>query len=119
MLSYDAYLKPLSRTAGEGGRGCNPRPGEGFAATQFHQDRLNDTIGVLQNGVVREGENTPTVAPQVSGAPLVFRTVGVLATICFDDQLVAGASKVSNEWSDWILTPKTKACRPPIPQDRP
>jgi hypothetical protein len=95
------------------------RPGEGLTFVQRFQDHLDDTVGVGQDFIVPEPDDTPTLPFQQRGPPLISLAVCVLPAVGFDNQAVLRASEIDDEFTYWVLPTKTITRQTPIAQDRP
>jgi hypothetical protein len=78
----------------------------------LHQEvayRLTDTIQILQNIVVPQPKDRPTLFAKESVAAPVRFGFRMLAAIGFDDETLRDASKIGDVAWNWVLTAKGDA----------
>jgi len=121
-------LSPLLR--GEGGvRGRGRRAKRTGATTsstrsstsffQLRKDHRQNTVSIGRHVRIPEAEDTIAVRPEHLVTHPVSHTVGVLASIHFDDELLIPASKIHDEGSDCFLADKFKSAQPTVTQREP
>lgn len=67
------------------------------------EDGLQDAFGVLQDFVIPEAQNAPTLLQQKGVTYDVSPTVGMLAAIAFDREPLFKTGEVENVRIDWKL----------------
>jgi hypothetical protein len=80
------------------------------------ENRLQDTFAILDNLIIPEAKDFPTLALEIGVSGLVARAFGVLEAVGFDDQLGANAKKVDNIRSDRNLSAKLDPTQATIAQ---
>ena len=89
--------------------GAAPRPGEGVRVTERLQNCQNDALGIREDVIVPEPQNTPTLLTEDSCTYLIPSAVGVLSAVRLYSQPMPRAGEIENESTYGMLTPKSVA----------
>ncbi len=108
-----AYPLPLRE------RVAAKRPGEGFFSCQSHCNDVSNALGVFENVVIPEPQNTETLRREPLISDRIGAGFGMLTAVRLDDEMCVITNEVRDIRPDWHLPPELRPGELAIAQNAP